>query len=140
MFRFSNRSIPVLAILGLILILSAGACRTKGQAVPTEEEVLTEEEAAAAEAEAKEAAVKPAPPKVTEEIYIEITARSVLIRQKYAEDPAMGEKEVEALLEKTELTLADLKEYENKIGLIKVDLLQSKIQEKIQKLLLEYQK
>ena len=140
MFRFTNRSIPVVAILGLILILSAGACRTKGQAVPEEETATTEEEASAAEAEAKEAAAKPAPPKVTEEKYIEMTARSVLIRQKHAEDPILGEKEIETLLERAELTMADLKEYENKIGLSNVDLLQPKIQEKIQKLLPEYQK
>ena len=138
--QISKLTIPSLVVLILIGLLFAGACKTKGEAVPSEEDTIAAEEAAAAEAEAaaKEAAVKPAPPKVNEENYVETLARSVLLRQKYIEDATAGEKEVEALYEKAGLTFADIKEYENKIGPSNVALLQPKIQEKIQKLLPEY--
>jgi uncharacterized membrane protein len=138
MARFLNRPLPIFAVVLILSLLVTGACKTEGEAAPSDEDAIAAEEAAAAEAAAKEAAAKPAPPKVTEENYIEIIARSVLIRQKHAEDAATGEKEVETLYEKAGLTFADVKEYENKIGPSNVALLQPKIQEKIQKLLPDY--
>ena len=141
MLRIS-RSLAPLLVLGLIILIliPAGACKSKSQASePTEEELLAAEQAEAEEEEAaKAAAAKVVPPKVNEEIYIEMRARSVLIRQKYIEDFETGEKEVEALLDKNHLTFADIKEFETRVGQTVLDQLERKIQEKMQKLLEEY--
>jgi len=129
-------------VLGLIVLIlfPAGACKSKSRTPePTEEELLAAEQAEAEEEEAaKEAAAKVVPPKVNEEIYIEMRARSVLIRQKYIEDFETGEKEVEALLDKNHLTYADIKEFETRVGQTVLDQLERKVQEKMQKLLDEY--
>jgi len=139
--RFSCRpaSLLVLGLIALVLV-PAVACKSKNPAPElTEEELLAAEKAEAEEEEAaKAAAAKVAPPKVNEEIYIEMRARSVLIRQKYIEDFETGEKEVEALLDKNHLTFADIKEFETRVGQTVLDQLERKIQEKMQKLLDEY--
>lgn len=144
MLRLS-RSLASLLALGLIVLvlIPAGACtkKTTGEPVPTKEELLAaEQQAEEEEAAAKAAAAAVVPPKVNEEIYIEMRARSVLILQKYQDDPATGEKEVEAMLVKADLTYSDLKEFENRIGPTNLALLDPKIHEKIQKLWNEYQK
>jgi len=126
-----KRWLPLIVTITLIAVLAAGACKTPGETPPPEEE--------AAEEEAEEpAAPKPAPPKVNEENYVEILARTVLIREKFGEDTAGADKEIEGLYEKMAVTFADIKEFENRIGPAGVDFLQPKIQEKIQKLLHEY--
>jgi len=137
-----SRSLAFVLVLGLIVLvlLPAGACKSKSQAPGlTEEELLAADQAEAEEEEAaKAAAAKVVPPKVNEEIYIEMRARSVLIRQKYIEEFETGEKEVEALLDKNNLTFSDMKEFETRVGQAVLDQLERKIQEKMQKLLDEY--
>lgn len=134
-----KRAIRLIAILAAALIL-AGACRKgpRGEKPMTEEEIAAE---MAAEEEAKAAAAeaaKPAPPKITDEIYAEIKARTALIGQKYAEDPETGEKEIAALHEKLGITFAEVREFEGKLDPAKAAELRKKIQELMQKLLDEY--
>ncbi len=135
-------SLPSLLILGLIacLLIPVAGCKSNPQSAgPTEEELFAAEQAAEeAEEEARAAAAKIVPPKVTEEIYIEMRARTVLLRQKFIEDFETGEKEVEMLLDRNGLTFADMKEFETRVGQPALDQLERKIQEKMQKLLEEY--
>jgi len=75
---------------------------------------------------------KPAPPKVTEESYVDLTIQSVLIRERNKEDAAAAEQEVLGLYEKLGITVAEVKEFEQKLTLEKMNELQRKIQEKLQ--------
>ena len=130
--------------MGLVgLVFSTAGCKKK-EAVPTEEELETakveaeqaaEEAAAAAEAAAK---LKPPPPKINEDVYVEITARSVLIREKYKDDMPQAEKEVEAVYEKFGLSFTEYKEFEKKLTPRRLGELQRKISDFMQKILNEY--
>jgi hypothetical protein len=129
---------------GLIgLAFSAAGCKKK-EAAPTIEELeeakleaeqTAEEAAAAAEAAAK---LKPPPPKINEDVYVEITARSVLIREKYKDDMPQAEKEVEAVYEKFGLSFTEYKEFEKKLTPQRLGELQRKISDFMQKILSEY--
>jgi len=129
---------------GLIgLVLSPAACKKKEEAPTLEEleqakleaEQAAEEAAAAAEAEAK---LKPPPPKINDDIYVEITARAVLTREKYKDDMPQAEKEVEAVYEKFGLTFAEYKEFEKTLTPKKQGELQRKVNDFMQKILHEY--
>jgi len=130
--------------VGLVgIAFSSAACKKK-EAPPTLEELeqakveaedAAEEAAAAAEAEAK---LKPAPPKINDDIYVEITARSVLVREKYKDDMPQAEKEVEAVYEKFRLTFAEYKEFEKTLTPQQLGELQRKINDFMQKILNEY--
>jgi hypothetical protein len=103
------------------------------------EQAALEEEQAEEEAAAAYAAQKPAPPpKMTEDIYVEITARSVLIRDKYKDDMALAEKEVEAVYEKFGVTFSEYKDFERKLTPQNLSALQTKINDFIQKIVNEY--
>lgn len=133
----------VLAMGVVGLVFSAAGCKKK-EAAPTLEELeaaklegeqAAEEAAAAAEAAAK---LKPPTPKINEDIYVEITARSALIREKYKDDMPQAEKEVEAIYEKFGLTFTEYKEFEKKLTPQRLGELQRKISDFMQKILNEY--
>jgi hypothetical protein len=116
-----------------IFLLSAPACKQSPQNTETSEEAVEEEQTA-------EAAEKPAEPKprMNEDIYVEITARSALIWEKYKDEPSQAEKEVEALCEKFGLTFKEYKEYQSNLTPQKSADLQKRIQGFIQKVAHEY--
>jgi hypothetical protein len=119
----------VVAFLFIAVAFVAAGCRKSGENVPTSDEEAAAEEAFPEEAEP---AAKPAPPKVTEEVYIDLTVQSVVIRERLKDDPAAAEQEVEALFEKTGVTIAEYKEFASKLSPEKMNDLQKKIQEKLQ--------
>lgn len=132
-----------LAIIIIALVFSAAGCKKK-EAAPTLEELeqtkleaeqAAEEAAAAAEAAAK---LKPPPAKINDDVYVEITARSVLTREKYKDDMPQAEKEVEAIYEKFGLNFAEYKEFEKTLTPKKQGELQRKISDFMQKILNEY--
>jgi hypothetical protein len=124
-----------LAGLALGLFLLAPACKKQSSADPTAIEEEVQEEAAAEEAAPKPAA--PAP-KIDDNKYVEFTARSALIHEKYAEDPAAAEKEIEALYDKFGFVFNDYKEFQAKLTPAKSAELQKRVQEFMQKILHEY--
>jgi hypothetical protein len=135
--------ILALALSLIGLALSASGCKKK-EAAPTVEELeqtkleaeqAAEDAAAAAEAAAK---LKPPPAKIDENIYVEITARSVLVREKYKDDMPQAEKEVESIYEKFGLTFSEYKEFEKKLTPQRLGELQRKISDFMQKILHEY--
>jgi len=132
-----KRNISWVLVVFLTIALAGfiGACKkpgtAAGEAGPSEEQLAAEEAAADDEAAAA-AAAKPAPPKVTDEVYIDLTVQSVIIRERNKEDPAATELEVEALFEKAKVTMAEYKDFERKLPLAKSNDLQKKIQEKLQ--------
>jgi hypothetical protein len=110
-------------------------CKQQSQTTDTLDEI---EAANKPQPEPPEPAPKPAPPKVTEETYIEITARTALIWEKYKDDAPLAEKTVEALYVKLGITPDDFKAYQAKLTPQKTTDLQKKVQEFMQKILNEY--
>jgi hypothetical protein len=120
---------PALWILMIIALAGFGpACKKTNQEAIDPASV---DEAALEEAE-PEAAPKPGPPKMTEDVYIDLTVQSVLIRERNKDDEAAAEKEVEALFEKAGVTMTEFKEYEQNLLPEKMNELLRKIQEKLQ--------
>jgi len=109
----------VAAILGFFLIImcAPGCKKPSGQATldELEQEQLQAEQQAEEEA-AKQAETKPAPPpRMNDDVYVEITARSALIRDKYKDDPNQAEKEIEIVFEKFGVTFRDYKTFQDKL-------------------------
>jgi len=118
--------------LGLLVLALAGpvpACKHAPPEGTSDEDAFEE---IAFEEPQNEAAAKPAPAKVTEEVYVDLTIQSVLIRERNKEDAAAAEQEVLALYEKLGITMAEVKDFEQKLTLEKMNELQRKIQEKLQ--------
>ncbi|MBM3312698.1 MAG: hypothetical protein FJY80_14465 [Candidatus Aminicenantes bacterium] len=118
----------VAVVLGIVLAVSIPACKPSGQTALVDPAV---DEEVPEEAEA-EPLPKPAPPKVNEEVYVDLTVQSVLIREQNKEDALAAEKDVEALFEKAGVTIAEYKAFEQKLSFEKANELQRKIQEKLQ--------
>jgi hypothetical protein len=135
---------PVWALAAALLLLSllGPACKG-GSLTRSAEQAAAEQEAieAADRAAAEEAAAKPEPkpePKVNEAIYVEITARAVLLREKYAETPDQAEEEIEKVCESLGLTGTDYREYAKGLTPPQASALARKVQEKIQVLAPQY--
>ena len=124
----------------VLILLSAPGCKTSSDK-PTLDELeqsRLEAEQAAEEA-AKVAEQKPLPPpKMNEDVYVEITARSVLVRDKYKDDSTQAEKEVEAVHEKFGVTFMEYKDFQDKLTPQRLGELQRKINDFIQKIVNEY--
>jgi hypothetical protein len=118
-----------IVFLALAVVFTGAVCKKSARNVPAGGEEATMEEEFAEEAES---APKPAPPKVTDEIYIELTVQSIVTREKLKDDPAAAELEIEALFEKAGVTPDEYKEFERKLAPDKLNDLQKKIQEKLQ--------
>ena len=140
---------PGAAALLLALLAAAAmtalvpACKGKASLTSAADRALAEIEAdkaeaeAAAEAEANKPQPKPEP-KVNDALYVEITARTILIREKYAEDPTSIEPEIEKVYEKLGVTAADCQEFVKALTPAKTSELAKKVQEKMQTLADEY--
>lgn len=128
--------------LVILLLLFGPACKGGGL-TRSAEEAAAEQEAIEADdrAAAEEAAAKPEPkpePKINEAIYVEITARAVLLREKYAETPDQAEEEIDKVCESLGLTMAEYKDYAKALVPPKSYELAKKVQEKIQVLAPQY--
>ena len=130
-----------LVLAAVFILIAAPGCK-KSSDTPTEEDLekaRLDAEQAAEEAAAKAAEEKPLPPpKMNEDVYVEITARSVLIRDKYKDDAEQAEKEVEAVYEKFGVTFKEYKDFQDKLTPQRLGELQRKINDFIQKIVNEY--
>lgn len=138
-FRFA-----VVLMAAMALTALGPACKGKAAGLTSSaDRALAEIEAdkaeaeAAAEAEANKPQPKPEP-KVNDALYIEITARTILIREKYSEDQAAIELEIEKVYEKLGLTAADYQDFVKALVPPKTNELAKKVQEKMQALAGEY--
>jgi len=144
MTRLPRPACPALLLAALLLLLGpAGPACKGGGLTRSADQAAAEQEAIEAEdrAAAEEAAAKPEPkpePKVNEDLYIEISARSVLLREKYAETPDQAEDEIEKACEALGVTLKDYLEYGKSLLPAKKSELQKKVQEKMQVLAPQY--
>lgn len=137
-----TRKTLVWAALFAVLLAALPGCKQLKEWISPGDKELAQIDADNAEAEAalEAEAAKPAPkpePKMNEALYIEIAARSVLIRQKFAETPDEAEAEIEKVYEKLGVTGAEYKEFLRALG-PKADALQKQVQEKMQTLEHEY--
>jgi hypothetical protein len=96
------------------------------------------EETTTVEPEPVEAKPAAPQPKITEQIYIEILARSALIWEKFKDSASDAEKAVEAVYEKFNINHAEFREYQQKIPPAKAAELQKSVQELMQKFAPEY--
>jgi hypothetical protein len=99
--------------LACLLLFASPGCKKSGETAARSDEVAQlEAEQQAAEQAAAEAAAKPAAPvsRMNDDLYIEITARSALIQDKYKENLDQAQKEVDALYDKFGVTI---KEYDD---------------------------
>ncbi len=135
-------TVPI-ALLALVLLGAGAACKKSAAPISPADKAAAEakaiiDEAAAA---AEEAANKPAPKvesKMNDEAYIEITARSALIRDKYKDDPEKVDLEMETVYEKLGVSLAEYQEFKKALTPEKDGELMRKVQDKIQTLEREY--
>jgi len=83
---------------------------------------------------------KPATPvKITEEVYIEITARSALIFDKYKDDLDEAHRQVDILYQKFGITFIEYNQYRKSLSPGKKRQLEKQVQEYIQKVYKEYE-
>jgi hypothetical protein len=138
-----KRAVLGALLAAVVLTALAPACKGKAGLTNSADRALAEIEAdkaeaeAAAEAEANKPQPKPEP-KVNDALYVEITARTILIREKYAEDTPQIEPEIEKVYEKLGVTAADYQDFVKALVPAKASELAKKIQEKMQALANEY--
>jgi hypothetical protein len=138
----TRTAVPVLLLAAALVLLAGTACKKSAAPITSTDKAAAEakaivDEAVATEEEAAKPAPKPAP-KMNDTLYIEISARLVLIREKYKDDPEKIEPETEKVYEKLGLTLTEYEEFKKALAPEKADELTRKVQEKIQALEREY--
>jgi len=112
--------------VSLIFLL---CCQPKGELISEEEEL----ELQAIQEEIEEIKAPPAP-RMTEELYIDLTARSALIWDKYRDEPEKAQQEVDDLYFRAGVTWKEYKEFEAKLTPQQRDALQKKILDYMQKI------
>jgi type II secretory pathway component PulM len=132
----------ILVILCIVLlVIVAPACKkTKQGETPEEAEQARLEAEQAVEAAAVEAASKPVPPppKMNDEVYIDIRARQALIYDKYKDDLDLAQLNVDQVYEKHLVTLQELRDFEAKQTREHRADLEKKVMDYMQKILKEY--
>ena len=133
----------VLTVLftALVLVVAAPACKkSKSGESPEEAEQAKLDSEVSAEAAAAEAAAKPVPPasRMSEDVYVEIRARTALIFEKYKDDMVQAEQTVGELYEKHLVTQQEFKDWEAKQTMEKRSALEKKVMDFMQKILGEY--
>jgi hypothetical protein len=135
--------LPVpIALLAVALLGVGAACKKTDAPISPADKAAAEAKAIVDEAAAaEEAANKPAPKvesKMNDEAYIEITARSALIHDKFKDEPDKIDPEMEKVYEKIGVTLAEYQEFKKALTPEKDGELMRKVQDKIQTLEREY--
>lgn len=82
--------------------------------------------------------VAPPAPKITEEIYVDITARAALIFDKYKEDLDEAHRQMDLVYQKHGITFQDYDRYRRSLTPDNKRRLEKLIQERIQKIYKEY--
>jgi hypothetical protein len=132
-------TVPI-ALVTAALLGAGAACKKTVAPISPADKAAAEAKAIIDEA-AEEEANKPAPKvesKMNDAAYIEITARSALIRDKYKDEPDKIDTEMEKVYEKIGLTLAEYQEFKKALTPEKDGELMRKVQDKIQTLEREY--
>ena len=125
--------IPLFVLAVLLAVLSLPGCSKRSG--------IDEEAAADAEqpTEVTETEAKPAPPpRMNEDVYIQIKARSALIYEKYKDEPEQAQKEVEAVYAKFGVTNDEYKTFVNKLPPLRVGELERRVMDYMQKVAAEY--
>jgi hypothetical protein len=138
----TRTAVPFLLLAAALAFLAGPACKKSAAPISPTEKAAAEakaivDEAAAAEEEAAKPAPKPEP-KMNDVLYIEISARSVLIHEKFKDEPEKIEPEMEKVYEKLSVTSAEFEEFKKALAPEKADELTRKVQDKIQALEREY--
>ena len=135
----------LLVLCVLLLIIAAPACKKVKPGETPEEAEQAKLEAdlaaeAAAEAAAAEAAAKPVPPppKMNDEVYVDIRARQALIYDKYKDDLDLAQQTVDQVYEKHLVILQEFKDFEAKQTREHRADLEKKVLDYMQKILGEY--
>lgn len=123
---------PVLLLLAFLLVFSLVSCsrqvgQEQAQSWPQEE----------AQEESKPVTLPP-PPKITEDIYVDITARAALIFDKYKEDLDEAHRQMDLVYQKYGITFTDYDRYRRNLTTDKKRQLEKLVQEHIQKIYKEY--
>jgi hypothetical protein len=138
-----NRMTALILLLAASLLGPAGtACKKSAAPLSPADKAAVEaraivDDAAAAEEEANKPAPKPEP-KMNDTLYIEITARLVLLQEKYKEDPETIDLEMEKIYEKFGVTQTEYQEFKKALTPDKEGDLTRKVQDKMQTLEREY--
>lgn len=88
--------------------------------------------------EAPESKLAP-PPKITEDVYIEIAARSALIFDKYKDDLDEAHRQVDIVYQKFGITFIEYDQYRKSLTPEKKRQVEKRVQEFIQKVYKEYE-
>lgn len=123
----SKSGLLLIAILFVIFLVSCGRQESQepAQSWPQEE---TQEETKPA----------PPPPKITEDIYVDITARAALIFDKYKEDLDEAHRQMDLVYQKYGITFTDYDRYRRNLTTDQKRRLEKLVQEQIQKVYKEY--
>jgi hypothetical protein len=135
----------VFLMLAAVLALGAGGCKKAADSLSPSEKAAAEAKAIVDESEAAAEAAAQAPaakvePKMNDALYIEISARFVLIHEKFKEEPERIEPEMEKVCEKLMVTRAEYEEFKKALSATpeREGDLSRKVQDKMQALEREY--
>jgi hypothetical protein len=134
-------TIILVILCAVLLVIAAPACKkTKPGETPEEAEQARLDAEQATEAAAGEAAAKPVPPppKMNDEVYIDIRARQALIYEKFKDEPGLAQQAVDQLFEKHLVTQQEFKDFEAKQTREHRADLEKKVMEYMQKIMGEY--
>jgi len=120
-------------VIMLILIFNLSSC----QKTPAEKEPNWWEESQSTE-ETEPKPLQPKGPVITEEMYVEITARAALIFDKYRDDLDEAHRQMEQVYQKFKITFSDYDRYRRSLPPEKKRQLEKQVQEFIQKIYKEY--
>ncbi|MGD0781412.1 MAG: hypothetical protein ABSA30_00990 [Candidatus Aminicenantales bacterium] len=138
----TRAAVLILLPAAALAFLAGAACKkTDAPISPADkaaaEAKAIEDEAAAAAEEANKPAPKPEP-KMNDTLYIEITARFVLLQEKYKDEPEKADPEMDKVYDTLGVTPAEYREFKKALTPGKKDELTRKVQDKMQVLEREY--
>jgi hypothetical protein len=119
-------------VIPLVFLCLSGCSKKSG----TDEEAGQEAEQPTEET--AEPTAKPPEPRMNEDVYVQIKARSALIYEKYKEEPEQAQKEIEALYAKFGVTNEEYKTFVSKLSPLRIGELEKKVMDYMQKVAPEY--
>lgn len=131
-FAFRGQLQPAVILLLIIFFSLLNQACSREEPGPREQFWLQEE----ITEEPKPAA--PPPPRISEEVFVEITARAALIFDKYKEDLDEAHRQMDLVYQKFGITFDDYERFRKSLPADKKRQLEKKVQEFIQKIYQEY--
>ncbi len=122
---------PALLMSGILLVfflVSCGQQESQEQVPAWPQEAIQEETKPA----------PPPPPRITDDIYVDITARAALIFDKYKEDLDEAHRQMDLVYQKYGITFTDYDRYRRSLTSDQKKRLEKLVQERIQKVYKEY--